>query len=96
MIAVVATLIVKPGAEGEFEAAAAKLAEAVRTHEAGCILYQFVRSRTEPGQYVALELYQTQEDLAAHGQSEHFKALSPALGATLAAKPAIAVHDVIA
>jgi quinol monooxygenase YgiN len=96
MIAVVATLTVKDGAQAEFEAAAAALVGAVKANEPGCVLYTVTKSRSDPTVYVAMELYNTADDLAAHGGSAAFKALAPALGATLAGKPVIAVHDVIA
>jgi quinol monooxygenase YgiN len=95
MIAVIATLTIRPGEEAAFEAAATALAAAVRANEPGCALYTFVKSRTDAAVYTVMELYQTEADMTAHGQSEHFKALSPALGATLAGRPAITVHDVV-
>ncbi len=95
MIALVAVLTVKDGSQSSFETAAAALAAAVRANEPGCKLYTFSKSRTDPCSYTALELYETQDDVAAHGTTEHMKALGPALGACFAARPVITMYDVV-
>lgn len=96
MIGVLAVLTVRDGMQGAFEEAATALALAVRANETGCVLYTFVKSRTDPVSYTAMELYKTAEDVVAHGTSAHFKALSPALGACLAAPPQVTQYDVVA
>lgn len=72
MIGVVAKLNVKAGMEAEFEDVFLTLSEAVRANEPGCLLYQLCKD--PDGNYVVLEMYESEEALAAHGQSEHFKA----------------------
>ena len=72
MIGVVAKLNVKEEAAAEFEAVFLTLSEAVRANEPGCILYQLCKD--PDGNYVVMEMYESEEALAAHGQSEHFKA----------------------
>jgi quinol monooxygenase YgiN len=95
MIAVVATLTVNPGSQAAFEEAASAMVLAVRANEPGCLLYTIAQSRSDPCVYSALELYRTEEDLAAHRDSAHVKALSPAIAPFLAGKPVIALHNVI-
>ena len=72
MIAVIAKLNVAAGKEAEFETAMLNLAGQVRENESGNQLYTLCKD--DDGNYVVLELYETAEDLAAHGQTEHFKA----------------------
>lgn len=72
MIGVTAKLNVKPEAAAEFEAVFLDLMDAVKANEPGCIMYQLCKD--DEGAYHVLELYETEEALAAHGQSDHFKA----------------------
>ncbi len=93
MIGVIATLKVQDGKGADLEAAFATLAAAVRANEPGNHAYQLCKSRTEPNTYKVLELYADQEALKAHGAADYFKAAGPALGAVLAAPPAIEYLD---
>lgn len=95
MIAVTAALTVKEGMEAAFVEAAQALVAAVRANEPGCRLYTFSKSRTVPGLFVVLELYDDEAAIAAHRNSAHFKSLSPALGACLAAPPEVTPYDVV-
>ena len=72
MIGVVAKLNVKEGKEADFEAVFQTLTAAVKENEPGCLLYQLCKDAD--GQYVVMEMYASEEALAAHGKSEHFKA----------------------
>ena len=72
MIGVIAKLNVAEGKEAEFEKAMLALAGQVRANEAGCQLYTLCKD--PDGNYLMMELYDSAEDLAAHGQTEHFKA----------------------
>jgi quinol monooxygenase YgiN len=95
MIAVTAALTVKDGMEAGFVEAAQALAAAVRANEPGCRLYTFTKSRSTRGLFVVLELYDDEAAITAHRNSAHFKALSPALGACLAAPPSVTPYDVV-
>lgn len=94
-IALTASFIVKPGMETEFEAVVLELAEQVLAKEPGVRMYQLCRAQTASDQYRLLEVYDNAEVLAAHGQTEWFKALGPRLGACLADKPLIEKFDFV-
>ncbi|MFP6815824.1 MAG: putative quinol monooxygenase [Pseudomonadales bacterium] len=87
MIAVIAKLNVAAGKEAEFETAMLNLAGQVRENEAGNQLYTLCKD--DDGNYLVLELYETQEDLDAHGQTEHFKASGASFRGLMAGAPEI-------
>ena len=92
-IAVIATLNVAAGKEVEFEAAMLELAAEVRNNEPGNQLYTLVKD--DAGTYIMMELYESEEALAAHGKSDHFKAAGAKLGAVMAGAPDIKRMEVI-
>ena len=87
MIGVTAKLNVKPEAAAEFEDVFLTLSEAVHANEPGCILYQLCKD--EEGNYIVMEMYADEEALAAHGQSEHFKAAGAGFKGKMAGAPEI-------
>ncbi len=87
MLAVIATLKVVPGKEAEFEHVMLGLAKEVRANEPGNKLYTL--TKTEGGEYLMLELYESDEALAAHGQTAHFKAAGPKFAGLMAGRPEI-------
>lgn len=93
MKAVIAKLTVAAGKEAEFETAMLNLAAQVRANESGNQLYTLCKD--EDGKYLMLELYDTEEDLAAHGETEHFKASGPSFRGLMAGAPEIQRLDVI-
>jgi quinol monooxygenase YgiN len=95
MIGVVATLRVKDGQGEALEAVFKQLAAAVRANEPGNLMYQLTKSRTEPNTYKVLELYQDQDALTAHGQSEHFKTFGPQMGPVMAGRPDVEYLDAV-
>ncbi|MFL5294874.1 MAG: putative quinol monooxygenase [Phenylobacterium sp.] len=88
-VGVIATLKVNEGKGPDLEAIFRDLAPQVLANEAGAIAYKLTKSRTEPGTYKVLELYKDEDALAAHGQSEHFKAAGPRFSGVLAGRPDI-------
>ncbi len=88
MIAMVATIKIQEGHEEAFEAAANKLAEAVRANEPGNHLYILCRTG-EPQTYAFLERYEDEAALAAHGSSAHMKELGAGLAPHMAGRPEI-------
>jgi len=92
-IAVIAKLKVAKGKEEEFEAAMLALAAEVRAKEPGNQLYTLCKD-TE-GNYLMMELYASAEALAAHGQSEHFKAAGKQFAGVMAGAPEIQRLEVI-
>lgn len=92
-IGLVVTLKVQPGKESEFEAVFTKLRAEVKANEAGCLQYDFFRSKQEPGTYIITEQYASAEALGLHGKTPYFTAAQPALGATLAGAPTMLFLD---
>ena len=88
MLAVVATLKVKPGSEAEFESVAQEMVAAVNANEPGCLLYILTRS-PEPQTYIILERYADQAASDAHVASAHFRAIGPRMGPFMAGRPEI-------
>ena len=45
----------------------------------GCIGYDLYQSKTNDDRYMIIETWETEEDLKAHTETEHYKRLSPEL-----------------
>ena len=90
MLTIIARLKVKEGQGAELEATMTSLAAKVLENEPGCTQYQLCKSQND-NEYVMIERYADQEALASHGQTDHFKAALPALGATLDGRPQIEI-----
>lgn len=93
MIAVIAKLNVAAGKEAAFETAMLDLARQVREKESGNQLYTLCKDAD--GNYLVLELYDNAEALAAHGQSEHFKASGASFKGLMAGAPDIQRLEVV-
>ena len=93
MIAVIAKLNVAAGKEADFEKVMLELAGEVRKNEPENQLYTLCKDAD--GNYLMLELYETEEALAAHGQSEHFKASGPKFKGLMGGPPDIQRLQVI-
>jgi quinol monooxygenase YgiN len=72
MMAIIATIRIKPGTEQEFEAEAKVLAAKVAASEPGCTLYTLCRSET-PHTYVMLERYVDRAAIDFHRGTSHYK-----------------------
>lgn len=92
-IAVIAKLNVAEGKEAEFEEAMLALAKDVRSKEPGNQLYTLCKD--DQGKYLVMELYESPEALAAHGQSEHFKEAGKKFAGLMAGKPEIQRLEVV-
>jgi quinol monooxygenase YgiN len=90
MVAVIARLSAQDGKEAELEQLMAELAKTVLSQEEGCSLYLLCKGQ-EPGQYVMIERYASQEAFTAHARSAHFRDALPKLGALLQGGPQIEV-----
>jgi quinol monooxygenase YgiN len=95
MIGAIAVLRTKEGSQADFEATFAKLAAAVRANEPGNLVYTLTRSRTEPGVYKVLEVYQDEDATAAHRASAHYKELGAALGPFLTGRAEVEILDAL-
>lgn len=92
MIALIARLNVAAGKEQEFESTMLELAAAVRENESGNHLYTLVKD--DEG-YAVLELYDNDEALTAHMQSDHFRAAGAKFAGMMAGAPSMQKFDVI-
>ena len=93
MIALLAKMSVVEGKEAEFESVMGELIEKVRANEPGNKLYTLVKNDSG---YTVMELYENQEALVAHGQSEHFRAAGPKFAGLLAGRPELQQFEVVA
>lgn len=89
MIAVVATMKVKPESAVAFEEAMLALVNATRANEPGVKVYQFCRAEKDPTKYIVMELYQDQATLDAHMASAWFREAGPKLQPCLAERPVL-------
>ena len=92
MIALLARLNVAPGKEKEFESVMLELAAAVRANEPGNQLYTLVKD--DEG-YAVMELYDDDAALAAHGQSDHFRAAGAKFRGLMAGPPNLQRFEVV-
>lgn len=88
MIGLIATLHVNDGSQDAFEEAFKGMIDAVKAAEPGNKLYQLFKS-DDPTAYVVMEIYEDEAALAAHGQSDEFKAAGAKLGGLMAGRPDI-------
>ena len=88
MLAVIATIKVKPGMEKEFEEVAKALAAKVNAAEPGCKLYALCRGEA-PGTYIFMERYVDQAAVEAHRATDHYKELGRKMGAFMDGRPEI-------
>jgi len=93
MIGIVATLKIQEGKNAEFEAGFKEAMAAVRANEPGNLFYELVKSRTDPTTYKVLEGYKDEAAIAAHRDSDHYKALGPKIGPCMAGRPEIELLD---
>ncbi|GAA4473638.1 hypothetical protein GCM10023094_07670 [Rhodococcus olei] len=96
MIAVLAVMTVKEGNGAEFESLAADLVAKVRANEEGAnLLYQLVRSKTDPNVYTFMELYRDGDAMKVHAGSDYFQAAFQAMLPLLAGEPKIELLDAL-
>ncbi|MDX2238256.1 MAG: putative quinol monooxygenase [Hyphomonadaceae bacterium] len=89
MLGIVARMKVKADQIEAFKAVFKDLAAQVRANEPGNTLYELFQTKDDPTQFVVMEKYVDEAALAAHGQSDHFKAAGPKLGPCLDGRPQI-------
>lgn len=73
MIVVIATLVVRPGADAALRAAFAP-ARAETLKEPGCLAYELHQSLSAPETYVFVEKWETREALSLHARTPHLGA----------------------
>ena len=88
MLAVIATIKVKPGMESQFEGVAKQLVAKVNANETGCKLYQLHKGEAA-ATYYFIERYVDDEAVKAHRGSDHFRSLGKEMGAFMDGAPQI-------
>lgn len=73
-VVLVARWVAKEGEEERVLAFLEELAPASRA-EPGCLCYQPCRDREDPRRFLVFEMYEDDEALRAHSESEHFQRL---------------------
>jgi quinol monooxygenase YgiN len=96
MYGVTVTMTVREGQREIFEILLKKLAEAVRIHEPQNLVYNVLRSRTQPNNFRIVEIYASKEAFKAHIGAGYVNELNPAIQATLADAAQMEMLDVVA
>ncbi|MBI5947088.1 MAG: antibiotic biosynthesis monooxygenase [Chloroflexi bacterium] len=97
MITIVAKLQANAGKEDDLRAILTEMVGNVKKHEAGkAVAYSLHTSDTDPTLFMFYEQYASAEALAAHGQTDHMKAMGGKLGGILAGRPVIERYTQIA
>jgi quinol monooxygenase YgiN len=89
-VKIVAILTARPGRAAELEKLLFSMAPHCRA-EPGNIRWDVWRERSEPGRFVLDELYQDDEGVAAHRETQHFKDYLAKIN-DLADRVAVVVH----
>ncbi|WP_049732420.1 putative quinol monooxygenase [Rhizobium ecuadorense] len=95
MIGMMVKMTVAPDSDAAFKHAFAAQAAAVRGNEPGNRLYDLFRSRTRPGTYMLVEIYDDEAALAAHRASSHMAAHRPKTAPFVSGEPEIETFDVV-
>jgi quinol monooxygenase YgiN len=91
MICLVAVLKVKPGQGEKVAEACLKMAEAVRLHEKGCLLYEPYLPVDGAPEIVFIEKYTGLEALEEHRSTPHYRELMLAVQDSLEGPPEVKV-----
>lgn len=73
MVVLQVTVRVKPEHLNEYVAAARENAQHAVTDEAGCLRFDVIQDREDPNCFRLYEVYVSDDALAAHRQTRHFK-----------------------
>lgn len=92
-IGVIATVRISEGNGETFEALFEQQAEQVRKNEPANQLYRLFRSRTEPGVYTVMEIYENEDALKAHMGQPYMAENRPKIAPLLAGKTTFEIID---
>jgi len=93
MKAIIAKMNVQTGKEADFEKVALELAEQVTANEPGNQLYKLCK--TADGEYFFLELYDSDEAVAAHRSAAHMAEAGPKFAGIMGGRPELTILDVL-
>ena len=89
---VVATIEVKPGRADAVVEIVTRHLDTIRAEE-GCLRYDLYRVRRDDDTLVMVEQWASKDALRAHGEADHFRAMSAQLAGELVAAPAVRVLE---
>lgn len=85
MTTFIATLVVKPGREADFERLQAELSQLTHQHEPDTLVYDVIRHRTKPSTYVCYARFRDEAAFQAHQKTPFHDRLVPPILDCLAA-----------
>jgi len=89
MLGVLATIKIRPGTNKKFEDAMRRMSEAVTDNEDGNYYYDIYRD--DDVTYIVMEKYASQDDIDAHGKSDHMRSIGAEMGQFMAGPPEVKV-----
>ncbi len=92
----IATLVVKPGQEQEFERLQTELSRLTHQHEPDLMVYDVIRHRTQSSTYVVYARFRDEKAFQAHMGAPFHGRLVPPILATLAQEMDLQFFDWIA
>ena len=92
----IATLVIKPGMESEFERLQRELSQLTHADEPDTLVYDIIRHRTRPSTYVVYGRFRSEKAFEVHQASPFHERLVPPILATLAEPMDLQLFDWIA
>ncbi|WP_165044889.1 putative quinol monooxygenase [Adlercreutzia sp. ZJ138] len=92
MVKVVASHVVRESQIDEFVETGKQMIQ-ISQNDAGNVHYTLNRNVQNPNVFVILEMWESQEALAAHMETSHFKKYAPLMGSMLEEEPAIEIYE---
>jgi quinol monooxygenase YgiN len=77
MTCLIIRLTVKPGREPDFERLEREFSSLALEREPGTVVYDVLRQRTDPGDYVVYARFKDEAAYKAHQATEHYRRLIP-------------------
>ena len=96
MITIVAKLKAQEGKQDELRKALTTMVDAVKANEPDVPTYSLHTSNDDPTLFLFYEQYASAEAQAAHGKTDHMKALGGSLAGVLDGRPEIEMYTQIA
>jgi quinol monooxygenase YgiN len=92
----IAKLVVKKGQEAELERLQTELAAITKKSEPDCLVYDFIRHRSEPQTYVVYARFKDEAAFQAHMKAPFHDSLVPPILASLAKEMDLQFFDCLA
>jgi len=92
----IATLVVRPGLESQFESLQRELSQMTHSDEPDVIVYDVIKHRTQPSTYVVYGRFKSEAAFQEHMKAESHERLVPGILASLAKDMDLQFFDWIA